>query len=64
MKFHVPDMACDGCARSVTKAITLLDAAAKVKADLGARVISVETSAPQPAVAKALDEAGFPATAA
>ncbi|MFT3688681.1 heavy-metal-associated domain-containing protein [Paenirhodobacter sp.] len=64
MKFHVPDMSCGGCLRSVTKALTVLDEGARVTADLEARVISVETTAAVPAVLAALSEAGFPATEA
>lgn len=64
MKLHIPDMACEGCARSVTKAITLLDGSAQVAVDGAARTVTVTTTAPQAAVMKALDEAGFPATAA
>ncbi|REF73412.1 heavy-metal-associated domain-containing protein [Paracoccus versutus] len=64
MKFHVPDMSCGGCVRAVSAAITVLDAQAKVEADTVSRTISVDTAAAAPEVMKALDEAGFPATAA
>ena len=64
MKFHVPDMACGGCARSVAAAIAVLDAQAKVEADTASRTISVDTTAAAAEVMKALEEAGFPATAA
>ena len=63
MKFHVPDMSCGGCARSVAKAVTLLDEQAKVDADTVSRTVSVETTAPAAQVMKALEDAGFPATA-
>lgn len=62
MKFTVPDMTCGHCVSTVTKAIKGLDAAAEVKADLASKTLAVETSAP--AVAKALEDAGYPSTAA
>ncbi len=64
MKFTVPDMTCGHCVSTVTKAIKGLDAAAQVKADLASKTLAVETSAPAPAVAKALEDAGYPSTAA
>ena len=64
MKFNVPDMTCGHCVSTVTKAVKALDAAAEVKADLAAKTVSVETSAPAAAVSKALDDAGYPNTAA
>ena len=64
MKFNVPDMTCGHCVSTVTKAVKALDEAAEVKADLAAKTVSVETSAPAAAVSKALDEAGYPNTAA
>ena len=36
-RFHVPDMACGGCVRSITKAIQDADATATVEADTAAR---------------------------
>lgn len=64
MRFNVPDMTCGHCVATITKAIRTLDASAEVKADLGSRTVTVETSAPAPAVAKALEDAGYPSAAA
>ncbi len=64
MKFSVPDMTCGHCVSTVTKAVKALDAAADVKADLGAKTVTVETTATATAVSKALDEAGYPNTTA
>ena len=52
MKFNVPDMTCGHCVSTVTKAIKGLDAAAEGKADLASKTVTVETSAPAPAVAR------------
>ena len=45
MQFHIENMTCFGCARSVTKAIQSVDKAAVIKADPENRKIEVETSA-------------------
>ncbi len=60
MKFTLPDMSCGHCVATVTKAIKTLDSTAVVKADLSARTVSVETSAPAGAVSKAMEDAGYP----
>ncbi|WP_307729950.1 heavy-metal-associated domain-containing protein [Massilia phyllostachyos] len=60
MQFHLDDMTCGGCARSVTKAIQSVDAHAVVATDPPARLVTVETSAPRAQIAEALREAGFP----
>ncbi len=64
MKFTVPDMTCGHCVATVTKAVKSLDAAAEVKADLASKTVTVETTAAAGAVAKALEEAGYPNTPA
>lgn len=63
MKLHIENMTCGGCARSVTRAITLLDDSARVEADPASRTVTVQTSAPPAEVLKALDAAGFSAVA-
>jgi copper chaperone len=64
MKVTLPDMSCGHCVATVTKAVKALDASAEVKADLASKTVAIETSAPAPAVAKALEKAGYPATPA
>ena len=64
MKLTLPDMTCGHCVATVTKTIKSLDPAADVKADLAAKTVNVETTAPASAVAKALEEAGYPSKAA
>ena len=63
MKLHIENMTCGGCARSVSKTITLLDENAKVTADPASRTVTVQTSAAPAEVLRALDAAGFPAVA-
>lgn len=60
MQFHLEDMHCGGCARTVTKAIQSLDPAARIVADPPTRRVEVQTSATREQVAAALREAGFP----
>jgi len=64
MKFNVPDMSCGHCVATITKAVKALDPAADVTADLVGKTVTVETAAPAAAVARALDDAGYPSTAA
>ena len=61
MQFHVENMTCDGCVRSVTKAIQKVDPAAGVKADLASRNIEVASSASRERVVDALAKAGYEA---
>ncbi|UDF04072.1 heavy-metal-associated domain-containing protein [Asticcacaulis sp. AND118] len=62
MQFHIDDMTCGGCARSVSRAIVALDSEAQVSADTKARTIEVETTAKVEDIQAALASAGFPAT--
>ena len=60
MQFQIDNMACGGCARSVTKAIHSVDPQAKVDIDLNLKRVTVESGADQSAVAAVLEDAGFP----
>lgn len=60
MQFHLENMTCGGCARSVTKAIQSVDANAVVATDPLARRATVETSASRTDIVEALRAAGFP----
>lgn len=59
MQFHIENMTCGGCARSVTKAIQSVDPAAEVSADPGARKVDVKSSAPRDQLVNALTEVGY-----
>lgn len=63
MRLHIDKMVCGGCVRTVTQAVTAVDPAAKVSADLGDRTVSVETTADRARIEAALAEAGYPARA-
>ncbi len=60
MEFHVEGMTCGGCARSVAKAIELVDPQASVQADPASRRVQVQTSASESQIVAALTDAGFP----
>jgi copper chaperone len=60
MQFQIDNMACGGCASSVTKAIHSVDPQAKVDIDLNLKRVTVESGADQSVVAAALVEFGFP----
>ena len=60
MQFHLDDMTCGGCARSVTKAIQALDPEARITADPPTRRVEITTTAAREQVVAALREAGFP----
>ena len=64
MRFHLPNMSCGGCARSVTRAIASVDANARVAIDQGSRTVEVSTDLSRERVAAALAAAGFPVESA
>jgi len=64
MKLHVPDMTCNHCVASITKAMKALSSDAHVVCDLHEHVVEVANMieiAPEKVIA-ALDEIGFEAT--
>ena len=62
MQFHIENMTCSGCARSVTKTIQSVDRGAVIKADPENRKVDVDTSAARAEIESVLAEAGYPAT--
>ena len=59
MQFHIQNMTCGGCVRSVTKAIQSVDPAAEVKADPGTHKVEVRSAAPRERLVAALTEIGY-----
>lgn len=57
--FHIPDIHCDGCVRSLTSAVLALDTNATIQADLETKQVRVITTAPDVAVVEAFRDAGF-----
>ncbi|MGO4526925.1 heavy-metal-associated domain-containing protein [Microvirga sp. 2MCAF35] len=60
-RFHVPDMNCGGCLRSVRQAIQRIDPQALVEGDLETRIVTVSSHQGEALLLSALDMAGFPA---
>ena len=59
--FTVPNMTCGSCAKSVTKALQSVDAAAKIETDPLKREVRVESSVAEADLRAVLTEAGYPA---
>lgn len=59
MEFQISNMTCEGCVRSVTKAIHKVDSAATVQADLAAKKVEVKTTAARAEISTALAQAGY-----
>ncbi len=60
MQFHIDNMTCGGCARSVKAAIQSVDPEAEIVTDPPSRRVNVRTNANQDQLVAALREAGFP----
>lgn len=60
MEFYIDNMACGGCAKSVTKAIQSVDPAAKVDIDVAARRVRVESDRAADVFVGTLVEVGYP----
>lgn len=59
MQFHIENMTCGGCVRSVTKAIQSVDPAAQIDADPATHKVDVTTTAPRARLEAVLADAGF-----
>jgi len=57
--FQVDGMTCGHCVRAVQEAIQELDPQAQVAVDLDAGKIDVQSGQPRPALAQAIEDAGY-----
>lgn len=64
MQFHVENMTCGGCARSVTKAIQSVDPTAQVEADPATRQVVITSGRSRAEFEAVLAEVGYPAAEA
>lgn len=64
MQFHIENMTCGSCARSVTKTIHSVDPTAQISADPGTRTVEIQSQQPREVLEEVLAEAGYPSTAA
>lgn len=58
--FNVQGMSCGHCANAVTQAVKALDPQAEVKVDLASGKVEVQTQQERAAVARAIEEEGYP----
>lgn len=61
MQFHIENMTCGGCAKSVTAAIRSVDKDAEISADPPNRMLEVKSGASRAELEAVLQEAGYPA---
>jgi len=61
---HIPDMSCGHCRDTVEKTIKALDADARIKFDMDARNIELDSQMESTDVQVALAEVGYPANPA
>jgi copper chaperone len=59
MQFDVPDMECQSCVKSITKAVHLVDAGAQVSADLTTKRVVIGGTGAVRDYAAAIEDAGF-----
>ena len=59
MQFHIENMTCGGCVRSVTKAIRSVDPSAEISADPGTHNVQVTSAAPRERLAAVLTDVGY-----
>jgi len=59
-RLHVPKMRCGGCVATITDAVTALDPAARIEADLAAKTVSIQSVKSQEEIFMALQQVGYP----
>lgn len=58
--FHIEDMTCGHCASTIARAVRALDAGARLRVDIQARLIHIEPSeADEAELVEAISEAGY-----
>lgn len=60
IRFHIPNMTCGGCAKSVTKALLSIDPRARIETDPPAREVRIDSDLDKSAFLAVLSEAGYP----
>jgi copper chaperone len=58
IKFKVPSIVCDGCAQTITEEILTHESEAKVKVDIAAKTVSIDTEASEEAVKQMITSVG------
>ncbi|MCK0141960.1 heavy-metal-associated domain-containing protein [Aliiroseovarius sp. F20344] len=60
--FNVPDMSCGHCTGAIEKAVKTADAGAVLSFDLEARTVNVTSQLQEEALAKILEDEGYPSS--
>lgn len=64
MRYHIENMTCGGCVKSVTKIVSTLDPKASVDADIDGQSVTIMSDLAPEHFEKILSAAGYPARAA
>ncbi|MFH7030191.1 MAG: heavy-metal-associated domain-containing protein [Heteroscytonema crispum UTEX LB 1556] len=59
LKLTVPNIACDGCAETITESIHIVEPDAKVDVDVAAKTVMVESTASEESIKQAIVAAGY-----
>ncbi|MFM0412546.1 MULTISPECIES: heavy-metal-associated domain-containing protein [Paraburkholderia] len=59
MEFEVKDMSCGGCANSITRAVTNADPAAKLRIDVTAKIVKIDSALSVEHLVAVIEAAGF-----
>ena len=59
MNFKVPNMVCDGCAKTITEEILTHESEAKVDVNLQAKTVSVDTEASEESIKQMITAVGY-----
>lgn len=60
IRFHIPNMTCGGCAKSVTKALLSIDPQARIETDPTALEVRMDSALDKSAFLAVLSGAGYP----
>ncbi|WP_026735373.1 heavy-metal-associated domain-containing protein [Fischerella sp. PCC 9605] len=59
LKLKVPNIACEGCAETITESIHTMEPDAKVEVDVKAKTVTVESAASEESIKQAIVAAGY-----
>ncbi len=57
--FHIPDMTCGSCASAIARAVAKVDEHARLEVSIGQKLLSVQSSATESELGKAIQGAGY-----
>ncbi len=60
IELNLPDMSCGHCVSTVAQTCKLVDPAARVDVDLGAKLVKIQSAMDRVGFVEALTDAGYP----